>query len=106
MKNNYPSRVDDAPEQPPMQSVGSGSSGSTVWLKMDFRASLTNMLITLPVVVVTVAATWNIAEVQFLAGLMAGVWLASAHNVLWGWLTRNASSSNTEGSERPAPGAR
>lgn len=96
MKNNYPSRVDDAHEQPQTQSVGSGSSGSTVWLKMDFRASLTNMLITLPVVLVTVIATWNISDVQFLAGLMAGVWLASAHNVLWGWLTRNASSSNTK----------
>lgn len=75
-------------------SVGS-TGGSTTWLKMDFRASLTNMLITFPVVVVTVAAAWNIAEVQFLAGLMSGVWLASAHNVLWGRLTRNASSSNT-----------
>lgn len=63
---------------------------------MDFPASVKNMLVTFFVVLASNVAAWNIPEVQFLAGLMTGVWLGSMHNVLWGWFTRRASFPNAE----------
>jgi len=68
---------------------------------MDFRASLTNMLLTLPVVVIVGIAAHETGRMHFMAGTMAGLWLGSAHNVLWGWLVRNQASQNAGDVARP-----
>jgi hypothetical protein len=99
-ETNKASLVEDAPESRPDEARCTAALGPTVWLKMDFRASRMNILITLPIVLVTVIATWSVSEVQFVVGLMVGVWIASAHNVLWGWLTRQSPSNVIRSNKR------
>jgi len=69
-----------------MKTKGSG----IVYLKMDLPMSFWNMIITLPLVIVSIVATWdiNIPGIRLCVGFMGGIWVASAHNVIWGWLTR------------------
>jgi len=73
------------------------SNPKIVWLGMDFPASVRNMLFTLPIVLVTWIGCWRYPELHFPIGLMAGIWFAILHNVIWGWLVRRRSQLNKSG---------